>query len=645
MFICRFGIAGLLVCVLLLSPMRATAQSEEYVVALSTPDVNSFPQISVYLDVHDSAGNFLHGLTAEQVSIIEDGNALPVAQIKELQPGAQLVVAINPGQSFAIRNNKAISRYDLVKTKLRAWARSRLGSNLDDWSLLITNGPSISHVADPARWLEAFDEDQSDSRTYIPDLDVLARSISLAADPTIRPGMGRAVLFITAPLENATDQVFEDLTTQAQQHRIAIFVWMVASPGALTTRSAEQLRGLAEKTHGQFFPFTGDEELPSPEVYLTTLRPIYWMSYHSKVTSAGQHQIMARVLYSTVATDSEIQSYEINIQPPQPALVSPPFKIVRTPPEEDGSDSGAEANVLLPDEQLIQVVFDFPDGRKREIVNSILYINGEAVDENRQAPFDQFTWDLSAYTNDSVVQLRVQATDDLGLTGSTIEVPVQISVEYPPSDNWNALQKTIPLLATLATLLAGAILLLVLLLGGKLRPVSWRVSRARRRFDPLTQPVVVQNEPSGRKRSSWMNRFQLNQRQATPEAFALLTPISDADDPSALPPIPIHSNEVTIGRDPTQATLILDDPSIEALHARLVRENSGNFRLRDEGSLAGTWVNYTPISREGLRLEHGDLIHIGRIGFRFSMRQALQIRRPVIKPEVSSEDTAEELPQ
>jgi DEAD/DEAH box helicase domain-containing protein len=48
------------------------------------------------------------------------------------------------------------------------------------------------------------------------------------------------------------------------------------------------------------------------------------------------------------------------------------------------------------------------------------------------------------------------------------------------------------------------------------------------------------------------------------------------------------------------------------------------------GSVAGTWVNYMLVPTTGTRLEHGDLIHIGRVGFRFSLREPQRVRKPVI---------------
>ena len=58
----------------------------------------------------------------------------------------------------------------------------------------------------------------------------------------------------------------------------------------------------------------------------------------------------------------------------------------------------------------------------------------------------------------------------------------------------------------------------------------------------------------------------------------------------------------------------MDEPSITDLHARLRKLEDGRFMILDEGSLAGTWVNYDPVSTEGTILEHGDIIHLGRIG-------------------------------
>jgi predicted component of type VI protein secretion system len=126
-----------------------------------------------------------------------------------------------------------------------------------------------------------------------------------------------------------------------------------------------------------------------------------------------------------------------------------------------------------------------------------------------------------------------------------------------------------------------------------------------------------------------MDRLQLNQRPAAPQTEAYLNPTATPNQ-TTLPPIPIPLEGFTIGSDPALSGLVLDDASVEKLHARLARQEDGSYRLADAGSVAGVWVNYTPVSQSGARLEHGDLVHIGRIGFRFTLRQPGATRKPVV---------------
>ena len=50
---------------------------------------------------------------------------------------------------------------------------------------------------------------------------------------------------------------------------------------------------------------------------------------------------------------------------------------------------------------------------------------------------------------------------------------------------------------------------------------------------------------------------------------------------------------------------------------RLIRQAGGEYLLRDQGSVAGTWINYERLSDDGQNLHHGDLVHLGRVAFRF----------------------------
>ncbi|MEW5869013.1 MAG: FHA domain-containing protein [Chloroflexota bacterium] len=639
---------GLILLFLIFSllPVSARAQTA-FNAVLSTPDTSLFPIIQAYLDLHDSQGQFMHGIQETQVSVLENSVSLPLTSFEKLHPGAQFVIAIDPGPAFGIRNSQAISRYDYIKTALSAWANSRQGSSIDDWSLVITGGPSISHVVDPAQWLQALSSDEVDARNATPSLDTLVRAVSLAADPSPRPGMGRAVLLIAPPVESQAVQSVANLASQAKQQGVIIHVWMVASAGAFSTAGAKALTDLAAQTGGSAFSYTGEEALPDLEAYLEPLRYIYHIQYRSQITTGGTQQLAIQVQTEDGLIETNLQNFEFQIQPPEPAFIAPPIQIQRAPPDlpEDQNSEETLPDSLVPLTYTLQVVFDFPDGRKRPLVQSALFVDGVLVDENNQPPYDQFTWDLTSYTSEDTHLIQVQITDDMGLVGKSVELPVLVSIKLPQTNPWSMVQRNLPIIASLVVLLAGAVLLLVLVMGGQLRPSTLRAARNQHhKTDPVTQPVVVDDDTSTRHRPAWVNRLQWPHRNVGPKAYAFLTPISDTDNMVIAPPIPITTGEVVLGSNPNQATLVLEDASIEGAHARLQRQPDETFRLADEGSVAGTWINYAPVSKEGAHLEHGDLIHIGRVGFRFTLRQPAQVRKPVITP-LATDSQPEPTPQ
>lgn len=90
----------------------------------------------------------------------------------------------------------------------------------------------------------------------------------------------------------------------------------------------------------------------------------------------------------------------------------------------------------------------------------------------------------------------------------------------------------------------------------------------------------------------------------------------------------MNADEIVFGTDPVQCTQILDDPSISSVHARIRATEDGGYLLMDAQSLAGTWVNYEPIPREGYRLMHGDMVNFGQLKYRFMLRTPPPPRTP-----------------
>ena len=92
----------------------------------------------------------------------------------------------------------------------------------------------------------------------------------------------------------------------------------------------------------------------------------------------------------------------------------------------------------------------------------------------------------------------------------------------------------------------------------------------------------------------------------------------------------ITTDEITFGSDANQAAVTLEDPAVDSLHSRLWRDDKGDFYIADQESVAGTWVNYAPVTKAGCRVEHGDIIHIAKVGFRFTKNKPTRPRQPVV---------------
>lgn len=283
---------------------------------ITPPATVVFPYFETYLTVYDSQGKFIQNLKTTDIHLLEDGHSVPVTGVKEFRPGVQAVIAINPGPPFAIQNSQAVSRYDFVIESLEKWGGSRIGTTIDDLSLLTTGGPSTSHVSDPTEWLSTLTSSKVDAKIATPNLDTLSRAVGLAADPTPRPGMGRAVLFITPPFEGTLDGSLDNIASQAEQNGVKIFIWMVASPGAYSSAEAERLAELAEGTGGAFFAYSGEEELPDPETYFAPLRSFYHLTYESKINNNGTHQIKVQVITESGQITTPGMNFEFDIQPP-----------------------------------------------------------------------------------------------------------------------------------------------------------------------------------------------------------------------------------------------------------------------------------------------------------------------------------------
>ena len=620
----RFVSVLLLLSLLALPPAFANAQTSAYA-EIASIDARGFPWITALVDVYDANGRFMEGLRPGDVTAYENGESRPIGSLDATDVPIQLVVAVNPGPSLAVRDANAIERFTKIVEALSQWVNAQSTDSDDDLSLVSLSGSLITH-AGARDWLVSLNSFKPDFRNTTPNLQTFSIALDTAAAATPQPGMKRAILFITPHMDDPNiDSTIGPLIQQAVDAKVRVFVWFVDGEAYFNTSSANAFRSLALQTSGSFFAFSGSETFPDLNAEFDSLRHIYILGYTSTLNTSGEHTLSVDVDTLEGTIQALDQSFSLEIQPPNPILLSLPLQIKRQPPEDDPYN----AELLLPERQNIEIIVEFPDGHPRDLKRTTLYVDGEAIDENTSEPFESFIWDLTAYESSGTHELKVEAEDVLGLKKSSISTSITLTVLQPPRGIQAFLARYRSYVVFGAIGFAGVALLLIILLGKPGRNLFKNRRQKRKQFeDPLTQPVVAVAEPptspikkpkQASRRPSWLQVPQSAPR--LPEAPAYLLRLTNGGEPASILPIPILEKDMTFGTDPVQSIRVLDDPSISPLHARIKQKADGSFFIYDHGSVAGTWVNYEPVTREGRQLLHGDRIHLGQLMYRFDLNK------------------------
>ncbi|RJP52466.1 MAG: FHA domain-containing protein [Anaerolineaceae bacterium] len=612
----------------------AQAQAGSAVAILHNADASGFPTISAYLDVFDAQKIFASGLTPEAVTVIENGQPLPVDSLNEIAIPLQLVVSVNQGSALDARNANGITRFERVAQVIVQWAQSRPADLPDDLSLVSQAGPVINH-ANAADFVVGLDGFRPDMRTAVPNLQSLVTALDVVSAQTPRIGMKRAVLFITPQMEDpALASSLEPIIQRAVENNIRVFVWYVDANTTFTTTSAAVFNNLAIQTGGSMFQYSGEERFPDPEAYFSALRRIYMLGYTSRITTSGEYAVSVNVDAPFGALNSGEQSFTLTVEPPNPFMVVSSLQITRQTPADDPFNKER----LLPETQEIEIIVEFPDRHPRPLTRTTLYVDGVIVDENTVEPFEIFTWDLTAYASDGVHQVTVEAVDMLGLSKISMPVAVTVTVVKPPSGFSAFLAKHRTAITFGSIILAGLVLFFILLSGRVRIPTLRRLREERRaQNDPLTQPIKTLTEepvpaavPVKTQRRRAQPKKTETDKKSGEEAAASLIRLNPDGQFAAAAPIPLSEKEIVFGADPVQCTHILDDPSVSSAHARIRLTDDGSYLLQDNNSVAGTWVNYEPVQRDGYRLAHGDMVNFGQLTYRFMLKKSPPSRPPKI---------------
>ncbi len=569
---------------------------EQSGITINPPDLASFPIISVEFKITGASSESLDILTPAEVTVIENGQSIPAEYLTQEYRGVLFGLVVNASRELDLNDADGMSRYDKLSAALREWASSRTFSAGDIWSFVTNDGVSVRVAANAADWGVGLNTYQPDFRALEPGLSGLETAIKAADERVVSLGVDKVLLYITPPPSADQIDALSVLTETARSAGIRINVWMVGDALYLVNDQGGALVDLASLTGGQFFHYTGVETIPDQEEYLSSLGYAYTLTYNSMIRETGTYPLEIEVSLPDLQVSGVSQPFYIDVQPPNPILISPPAQItVEVSSAKDQSDA-----VLSPDHFEWEIMVEFPDGYTREIVASRLYVDGVVVDVRREVPFDSLSWDFSELNESGEHIIHVEVEDVLGLSARTILTPVQIELIQPGNTPRFSLQQIGFILAVLV--LSAALLILIV----------WLVRRLLARKDL----GVIKACLFGRRRIAGAD--QVTASASDGQVLGTLIPLEGTGGETEQT-LMITQSETIIGMDPARVDQVINDESISDVHARL-HVQDGCFWLQDMGSSTGTWVNYTEISTKYVQLHPGDLIHFGSAGFRFTIK-------------------------
>jgi len=608
---------AVLIWIILLSTTVTAGAQAGRVVDISPPDTTEFPLMTIYFDTTERDGSVIPDLLEDQVRLREDGVEQEFLDFKALTPGIQLVMALNVSAPFAIQDISGKSRFNYITEAMLDWASQTPPSSPDNLSLITNDGIELSHLDNKEKFIAALEEYSPDLRETEPDFNVLARAIEIASDPVDQLGMKRVVLLFTPPTTPAGSAAIESLVSRAKDSQVMVYTILVSSPAFFTSTGAEVLKSLTAETNGNFFAFSGDEPLPDFVSLFAPLRSTYLINYQSQIVTSGSHTLEL-TMSSDLGESQGQREFFLDVQPPNPIFISPPRVITRKMVQ-TGSDTLPIAD-YEPGSITLGLIVEFPDHHPRELEEVIFRVDGEVVTRLTEEPYDHFVWDLSQYENSAVHYLTIEAVDLLGLSKQSIQTPVEVIIDIPPPSINKILADNTPAFAGLALVLILGMLLFILISRGTIKP---EFKYGLNRF--FRNGGKEKNNTSQLKKISQNGEFiggsgDLNSLEIKKQKAFRLIPINDVLQQQVPEPIQGGEDDVILGNDPSPGIINIPHPSVAKQHARITIQPDGEFIITDEGSPAGTWINYKQIlSNKPHPLKDGDIIHIGEAGFRYQL--------------------------
>jgi hypothetical protein len=586
---------------LLLAAALIPAKQIQAQLTVAPPEIEAFPRITLHAALTDGSGRPIADLPPDVFQVLEDGDPVETLQVEKVLVGTRQVFVINSSPGLGVRDSHGRTRYEFAQDELIRYWRDPEASllGIDDLSLLTAQGVLIQHSESAAELAAVLDALAPSFEGGTSGYDLILQALDYSSDPAEVGLLPGSLIFLTPLIETPRDLPLANTIARAVESGTAIFPVLFATQETVEAPEVAPLRQLAEATGGElsyYDPGRGLQELASR---FLAQRYQYRLTFESRTNAPGNHSLQVRVVADGLEAASLPQSYTIDVRPAELAFIQPPTEVLR---QTDDPELPIEA--IEPRSLQLDILVNFADGHPRPIRQSRLLVDDEVVRIRNSPPFERLEWDLTGYRASGQHTVQAVVVDSLGIQSETIGLPIQITIESP-ARGLAAFRPAVDSLVAVAALIVAA----TVMIGG------------------LTTVLRRSPQPgeSSLARSAPIKRARLQDRSPSE---ALLVPVRPAGEP-----LPLTGVDVVMGRDASLAAIVVSDPSVERMHARLIRQADGDYLLRDQGSVAGTWVNYDLVPSEGRRLRNGDLVQLGRVEFRFQLTGKVPPRTVLVYPD------------
>ena len=582
---------------------KGAAQEADAVtkVVITGSNVNSLPGIELHVYGMDSQGNPLN-LAEEALSVRHnDVVVAPVQYAGPYQAGTFTVFLIDipPGVSGQLPAlQEAIQQYASPPTMME---------QVDAVAVYRVGESAAAQLLEPTRFynsirnLFATPLTPETGATALIDstVGILEQINSLKPDPD----MVAAVVLITDGTDAVSTQFQAgDVPRRAAELGIPIHtIWLNNEDLSEFSQQVGQdyLAGVAAGSGGVAARLDNPADLPLIWERIASFRDQARIRYSPEELAPGTFPVeVALVNNPAIGAEATITIAE-----------NTPMITLDLPPE---SRSLTLPSVEQPVRLRFTTTVSWLDGVERQLEGAQLVVNGEIVQDIPVSTIGQFDAQVSNLTFGANT-IEVVVIDNQGLRASTPPLVLDVAEG----------SRSVPaeLAASGLGRLLGTVLLVVvaLVLVTGLGILAWRSGvlsrvparlprgRSRRARSPAAGATAAPRPPTA--------------GPAHPEAGAgarAVAYLEVLETKSRLPAqIALNSAVVRLGRSPVQADVAFEsDITVSRLHANLMLEGN-HYRIFDEGSTSGTWVNERQVPDYGTQLLDGDEIHLGAVHLRY----------------------------